>query len=129
MSLVVSVTPVKSEAAEKGIFLNASSAKRIVIDLRYCNEKLPLALQELGICDRQVENLNKQAQNLNLTLSGMRLDNAALEKTKDEYKDKYVKTNDALIKEQESKPSRLTWFGTGFISALLVGIAMAIAIK
>jgi hypothetical protein len=59
-----------------------------------------------------------------------------LEKDKDVYKvrgdrfeEEYNKCSDGFNKCTESKPSRFTWFGVGFVSACIVGITGIVLIK
>lgn len=47
----------------------------------------------------------------------------------DKFEIEFDKCNNDLGKCLESKPSRFTWFGAGFISACVVGIAGIILIK
>lgn len=121
--------PPHSLGANKGIFLNTSTARKVVTDLKYCNEKMPLLTKELSLCDDQVSNLKEQKVNLVLERDGLRQDKKDLSKAAEDYKDKYVATAEQLNKSEASKPSRLTWYGAGFITALIVVLAGAFAIK
>lgn len=135
MSSIIWGMPHPLQAASKsinpkaGIFLSQSSAKRIVTDLRYCNEKLPNTVRALSICDKEVDNLKEQKRVLNMKISGYEKDITALEKTEKDYKDKYAETAKKLEASENDKPSRLTWFGVGFISALILGMLSVYAIK
>ena len=90
---------------------------------------MPLLTKELSLCDLQVNNLKEQKNTLITERDGLRQDKADLSKAMEDYKDKYIRTAEELNKSESSKPSRLTWYGAGFISALVLVLAGAFAIK
>lgn len=64
-----------------------------------------------------------------ILITGLQKDKVDLLKVSDDFKNQLINKQKALIECEESKPSRFTWFGIGFVTALVIGIVGAFAIK
>lgn len=110
--------PAQSWSGEKGLFFNYSTAQRLYIDLRFYREdaatkgeKLQVVEQDRALCN---ESLKLQDDKIN----GLTLDKAEYLKEANQYKAFYIKADEARITAENSKPSRLVWFGSGVLATL-----------
>jgi DNA helicase IV len=83
----------------------------------------------LGICQEQYSTSKILNDNYSLQIKGLETDKQILKDLSEDYKQKYLKANEQYVASETSKPSKLTWFGIGFGSALLIGIISAFAVK
>jgi hypothetical protein len=56
-------------------------------------------------------------------------DKEVITKVSEEFKGKYVETQEKLNKAIENQPSRATWFGLGVGATLIVGILLAFLVR
>jgi hypothetical protein len=118
-----------SSVSDKDIFMNGSTARRLVGDLKYCNQTIKDQGTLLKNCQTSNQLADKEISTLKETRENLKSDLTLVTTAKDEYKELYVTTNNELIKEREDKPSRFTWFSLGGLTALILGVIAAIAVK
>jgi hypothetical protein len=115
------VTLVTPSLASEGIFLNISSARKVVTELQYGD----VVKQRLFICQQQYST-SKSINTTNETLIiGLNKDKVVLTGVSEEFEKRLLDTNKQLIAEKESKPSRFVWYGVGFITAVILGLVGA----
>ena len=121
--------PTQSLAQSKGIFLPLSSAKKVAVELKYCQGNSDFLTAKYGICNDERSNLLQQKDILTQENLGLKKDKALLSTSTEEYKKNLLDTNDKFVKCEESKPSRLTWFGIGAVSTMVLSVVMMFLIK
>jgi len=127
LSLICSLNlaiPIPS-LASSGIFLSISSAKKIATDVKYCK----VTEEKLTICNDTTKNQFDLIQTKSEYITGLEKDKFVVEQNLETYKNLYINTNDKLIKSEGDKPSRLTWFGTGVVSTLVLVLLGIFATK
>lgn len=100
-------------------FSDISTAKKVLKALKTGE----VNAQDIVLCNQQVNTLKDQKLLLIQERDSLRQDKTELEGVATEYKDKYTSTAQRLNECEDEKPSRLTWYGAGFITALIVGLA------
>lgn len=124
MLLLTLVSPQLSLSEELLCFDN-EEAKKMLVELKFGKVTSEL----LGICQEQYSTATILNNNYSLQIKGLETDKQILKDLSEDYKQKYIKANEQYIASETSKPSKLTWFGIGFGSALLIGIISAFAVK
>lgn len=119
------MTSTSTYANELICFDNLESAKKMAADLQFTKEQEKFLIEKYGFCDKERKILAEQKENLQVEVEALKSDVGVLKEATEEYKQNYVQTNEQLLKEQQSKPSRMTWFGVGFVSALVSAIFLA----
>lgn len=109
--------------AQEGILIDTATAKKLVTDLtlsantiKYYEEKIPLLEQQRDMLQKAIE-LNQN------TIKLLQEDKELYRVQSEQFKTEYVKSQMELNEEKESRPSRTTWFGSGFIVGLIAGLA------
>lgn len=99
--------------------------KQLEIDLSICDQ----AKKDLILIKRTNELLTEGSsickEELDLTIK----DKEEYKSQSLQFKETMLAKNKELDEERAKKPSRLTWFGVGFGSAVLTGILMAFIVK
>jgi hypothetical protein len=113
-----SVTPIQSLASE-GLFLDYSTAKKIAIELKYCNQNLPTLKKSVILCDSELNVIKEQIKLKNAEVIGLTKDKTDLTFTTNDFKKKLININDELNKCKEEQPSRIVWFGSGIVATTL----------
>ena len=72
--------------------------------------------------DKEIDTLKAKADSLNLNLT-------TAMKAEADYKDLYVKTDQARLKAEADKPSRTLWFTIGATTAAILVAVLAVYIK
>lgn len=123
IALVVLLTFLASPAcAQPELFFNMSSAYKLNGDLKYYKQKATDEEKKYSLCDKDRKLAEGEIKQLNLKSSTLQEDLKIVTQAKDDYKDLYVKADQARLKAEEDKPSRMTWFGAGFLSAVVTGL-------
>jgi hypothetical protein len=122
----VIVTPLLAAEnnSKAGLFLNYSTSKKLVTDLKYYSENYPKLEQKYTICTEQYSNEKKVSLVNAQLLDGCNSDKKDLKITKEEFEKKYIKSSGELNECKKSKPSRVTWFTIGAITTAVVTIAL-----
>lgn len=109
--------------AQEGILIDTATAKKLVTDLtlstntiKYYEEKIPLLEQQRDM----LQKANELNQN---TIRLLQEDKELYRLQSEQFKAEYIKSQTELNEEKESRPSRTTWFGSGFILGLAAGLA------
>lgn len=108
-----------------GIFIGYTTSQKLRSDLRWLNDALKANQEKLALCEKETGLLTGQNVDLKKLTEGLEQDKADLKQVAADYKKSYEKADDARLKCEESKPSRATWFGLGYITGLLTAIAAA----
>lgn len=126
MLLILSIfqTPLSVTASDQLCFTKPV-AQSILVELKFSQ----VSSEKLNICQESYNTCTELNTNKDILIEGLKLDKIDLMKLSDEYKNNYMKTNQALLKSESSKPSRVTWVATGIVSTLILGLITAIAIK
>lgn len=109
-------------AGQPGIFFNISAARKLDADLKFYKEDAKTAKEKLTLIDKDRQLANTEVEKLKFKSTSLQEDLQIVIKAKDDYKNLYVKADDARLKAEENSPSRMTWFGVGFVSAAITGI-------
>jgi len=120
--LLVFQTPL---LASEQVCFERPVANKILTEIKYNNittEKL-LVCQQTYSTSRVINILDKKH------IEGLKQDKVDLLNVSNEYKQKWIDTAKQTVDCEASKPSKVTWFGVGFVSALIVGLVGLIAIK
>lgn len=116
-------------AAEKVIILDQKSAAKITSDIEYYKLKDNLQTQQIDEYKSIKSNLEEESKLKDSKIQGLTKDFQIQQERADKFQDAYIKTSKELIDEKIDKPSRYTWFSTGFISAIILGIVGAFAVR
>lgn len=116
-------------AAEKVIILDQKSAAKITSDIEYYKLKDNLQTQQIDEYKSIKSNLEEESKLKDTKIQGLTKDFQIQQERADKFQDAYIKTSKELIDEKIDKPSRYTWFSTGFISAIILGIVGAFAVR
>lgn len=116
-------------AAEKVIILDQKSAAKITSDIEYYKLKDNLQTQQIDEYKSIKSNLEEESKLKDSKIQGLTKDFQIQQERADKFQDAYTKTSKELIDEKIDKPSRYTWFSTGFISAIILGIVGAFAVR
>lgn len=118
MAMVTQLLAVENNP-KAGLFLNYSSSKKLVTDLKFYGENYPKLEQKYNICSEQYSNEKKTSAINSQLLNGCNSDKEELKIAKSDFEKKYSKASGDLDECNKSKPSRLTWFGIGSITTLV----------
>jgi hypothetical protein len=113
--------PQVNTAPSLGVFLNVSSAQKMVGDIKYYKDSTEKLTKKLELTNQNVDQANAEIGLLKKKDEQAQKDIQTSLKAKDEYKDLYVKTDTERLKCEESKPSRMAWFGWGALATMLLG--------
>ena len=117
-------------SASNGLyFKNNSGAKRAAIDLKFCKENTTYLDQKLSICEKVRTNQEEQLGLKDQYIEGLQKDKIILSGVMEDYKKQYLNTFTDLQKEKESRPSRLTWFLTGFLTGIIAAGVIAFSAR
>jgi hypothetical protein len=129
VGLLIQGILIQSVQASDGIFFNISTAKRLATDIDYYKKT---KVNDDKIIYSLKDETNKYlllTKEFETKIKYLELDKTELKTRGDKFEKVYTTCTDDLKKCEESKPSRLTWFGVGFVSALIVGIVSAFAFR
>lgn len=112
--------------SNEGIFLNYSSSKKIVSDLKFYTVNYPKIEQKYTICTEQYLNANKNLASTEQLLSGCNKDKDDLKGVSKEFQDKFSDCSNKLDKCEKEKPSRVTWFAIGATTTAIITTILAI---
>lgn len=130
IALVVLLTLISNFAfAESGILFNTETAQKIDGDIKFHREDAKTAKEKLDLATKDRALADKEIEQLKLKSTSLKEDLEIVIKAKDDYKNLYVKTDEARLKCEDEKPSRMTWFGTGFVAAAITGLIVIFAAK
>ena len=127
LCLVLSLTsalPTQSNAEEKLCFPK-TEAQKLLVEVKYGK----VTLDQRDNCFAQYSTLRKVNANNEKMVTDLKKDKVDLMGVSDSFRQQLIDRDKMLQDCEESKPSRLTWFGWGAITTLLLGIVGAIAIK
>ena len=113
--------PSVNTSSSLGVFLNVSSAQKMVGDIKYYKDTTEKLTKKLELTNQNVDQANAEIGLLKKKDEQAQKDIQASLKAKDEYKDLYVKTDTERLKCEEDKPSRMAWFGWGALAAMVLG--------
>lgn len=116
MLLVNLVFPV--QLWSKNLCFNEQESKKLLVEIKY-NQ---VTTEKLNVCFQQYSTSKSVINNANVVIDGLQKDKKIITEISEAFKTKYIQTNTDLSKCNESKPSRLTWFGIGFSTAFIVSI-------
>lgn len=125
--LLVLILPSLSNA--QVCFTNMTSARSALALVEYDLKTITYLGDRYSLCDAERINLSIQKESLNTEVQSLKSDKVTLNIVLGEYKDLYVNENAERLKLKASTPSRVTWFGVGAISAVVLGLIGIIAIR
>lgn len=125
MGILIQSTPALSE----GLFFEEKVASQLLIDLEYQKKVVTHQEEQIDVISKQNINLFNLSEQYKLKSEGLQKDKEIQSKRAQEFQDLYKGTSKDLDKCLESKPSRFTWFGVGFLTAVILGTAAAFAIS
>lgn len=115
--------------ATQGIFLNYSTSIKLSADLEYFKKTVTNQQNQIFEYKGIVGKLEEKSKLQDTKLEGIILDKGIQTGRANQLQDEYSKCTKELADEKINKPSRFTWFGYGFISAMVVGLAAIFAVK
>ena len=119
----------ESLSSNNSIFMSYTTGTRFVADYKFYKKSATDLGKKLVNDDQYIKNCDSEVLALKQGSALMKIDMAALDKAKEEYKKNYEDTNKALIDCQNSTPSRYTWFSLGALSAAVVFVIGIVMIK
>ncbi len=111
--------------SEELLCFENKEAKKMLVELKFGKVTEEL----LGVCQEQYSSSKTLNRNYIVQIQGLETDKQILKDISEDYKQKFIKSNEQYIASENSKPSKLVWFGAGFGAALLIGIISAFAVK
>jgi hypothetical protein len=103
-----------------GIFLNHSSSKKLVTDLKFYSTNYPILTEKYNICEQQYKNSKSELLVTDKLLSGCNSDKESLKKVTNEFELKLKDTDQKWRKCEDDKPSKVTWFAIGGVTAMII---------
>jgi hypothetical protein len=125
----MAILPPSASASSKICFTNDASAGLGISKIEYTVKQDEYFTAKYTICDAERVNLNAQNLGLQTEIDGLKQDKTLLNTAVVNYKKDFIDANAAMVKSESNKPSRLTWFGAGALTAVILGLAAAIAVK
>jgi len=127
IAFIAAVVPTKALA---DVFqFDQATAQKLDGDITYYKKAIEDMTKLLSNAEAERKLLNGEVGLLKEKTQALNLDVTTMTKAKDEYKELYVKADNARLKAIEDKPSRATWFGWGALTAVVLGTAAAFAIS
>lgn len=126
---MILVTATQSLAANEGVFFNLSSARKLAIDIDYYKSSKgndTLLINTLKESNNKYLALSTEHTNKILLLEK---DKVILKTRGDKFEEDFTSCSVNLVKCKDDQTSKLTWFGVGFGSALLIIIVGLFATK
>jgi hypothetical protein len=111
-------------ATDKFCF-DRASAEKITVDLKYG----AVQASQLAVCQKQYSTSRTINSGNQLIITGLQKDKVDLLDMSNEFKSHLINTTKDLKDCKESTPSRMTWFATGFGSAVLVLLLSLLLVK
>lgn len=111
--------------SEELLCFDNTEAKKMLVELKFG----AVTSELLELCYEQYSTSKILNDNYTTQIKGLETDKQILKDMSEDYKQKYINANEKYVASEKSKPSKLTWFGIGFGSALLIGIISAFAVK
>lgn len=127
--MIMVMVPQLAFAASKVYFINTSSARKVVVSLKYAKSYSEYLEKQNFMLGEQTNNLLQQKNLLVKENEGLVADTELLKTGMESYKKQYTETTDKLNKTIEEQPSRLTWFMSGVITTLVLLVGGTILIK
>jgi hypothetical protein len=94
----------------------------MLAELQFTGQSLDTCFKQYSTC-KTITKIDKTI------IKGLQQDKVDLLNVSEGFKKELVEKDKELTKCIIAKPSRATWFGVGFLSALLIVIVSALAIK
>jgi len=116
------------QAANNGIFLSEESAKLLIVDLEYQKKTLTNQEQQITILKDENINLFRISEQYQLKIDGLTKDKEIHKVRAEKFEKGFTETSKALTDCKNDTPSKLSWFGIGFVTAIILGTAAAFAI-
>jgi hypothetical protein len=124
--IITLTTPTLSLAVNNDkLCFEQPAAKKLLLEIEYGQ----LSAQKLLVCQKSYSTSTTINKNNDILISGLTKDKVDLTKVSDEYKKKYIETNDRLNTIIEKQPSRFVWFGLGAGATVIVGILLAFMVR
>ncbi len=118
-----------ANATEKLIALDQKSTAKLVTDLEFLNQTNVNLTEQLQEYIKLKTSLENESKLKDIKIEGLTKDYQIQQDRANQFQNVYTQCSQDLTKEKESKPSRFTWFSIGFISALVIGVASAFAVR
>ncbi len=119
MTLLVSL-PQNSLSANEDICFTEDVAKELMLEINVCRETNGLIFTMTQDIKLERETTNSIFDNYEERLSVMGAQSQDEHDRAEKYRLEWKECGQSLTKCQQSKPSRATWFGGGFGTALLI---------
>lgn len=124
LCLLVLVFPQLSNSQEL-CFPDTVESQKMLVEILYGKE----SITKLKVCQHQYSTSKAINNNDQVIITGLKQDVIIKTEISEEYKQKYIDTNNLLTKCEEGKPSRLTWYSYGVASALIGSLAVLFLAK
>jgi hypothetical protein len=119
------VSPTLSLAANEELCFKPAEAKKVLLEIEFGQ----ITSQKLLVVQKSYSTCKTITKNNDGIIKGLTQDKVDLTKVSDEFKKKYIDTSEQLNKITENQPSRLTWFGIGAATSVVVGIILAFLVR
>ena len=110
-------------------FTNTTTARAGLNKVEFDQKNGAFYLAKYTFCDAERVNLSAQKDSLNTEVQSLKLDKVTLTDVLGEYKTNFIDQNKKLNECVAATPSRMTWFGYGALTAVILGLVGAFAIK
>ena len=115
--------------ANDGIFLNTSSARKVASELDYCFKSQAKDANIISLLKEENNKYLKLSDTYKEKVSLIQKDKEILKKRGDDFEKQYKATSKDLNECIENTPSRLVWYGIGFLTAFILGVGTIFMIK
>jgi hypothetical protein len=119
-------SPILSRAATNTeLCFKEPEAKKLLLEIEYGQ----VTAQKFLVVQKQYSTCTTINKNNDILITGLKQDKIDLTKVSDEFKKKFIETNQELNKVKDDQPSRAVWFGLGAGATIIVGILLAFLVR
>jgi hypothetical protein len=115
--------------ANECLVFDAPVAAKIAATIDYSNKALANDIEVISGLKEKNDKLTTLSEEFKSKAEFLEKDKVILKTRGDGFEDAYTKTVAELVKSEQSKPSRLVWFGSGVVTTLILGVVSIFLIK
>lgn len=114
-----------SPLPQSKICFEPEEAKKVLVEIKFGQ----VTAERLFVVQKSYSTCTAINKNNETVIAGLKKDKDVYFKMSEDYKKKYVETNDALKKAEENQPSRAVWAGIGAGATAILGILLAFLVR
>ena len=119
----------QSALASETLKFTKTTEAKMAADLDFCKSVSKYNDKLIPLLNTKVEKYFILSEDYRKKTLLLEQDKTDLKLRGDKFEKVYTTCNDDLNKCEQSKPSRMVWYGAGFVSAIVLGIVAVYTIK